>query len=237
MSGDIHALTGAYALDALDDIERAQVERHLADCESCREEVASLRETASLLAETTAVEPPAHLRGAVLTGIQSTRVLPPHLPERVQHRRWRAPALAVAAAALVVAGGLGATVWHPWSDDGSGLSAVPTSPVERVEDAPDAQTYRARTDDGAAVEIIRSRSLNEALLSADGLSRLPDEQTYQLWLMYDGNAESAGLMDGDASHVQMEGDPASATAAAITVEPSGGSRNPTTAPIMVVQFA
>ena len=40
---DIHALSGAYAVDALDDIERAQFERHLAECPACRSEVDSLR--------------------------------------------------------------------------------------------------------------------------------------------------------------------------------------------------
>ena len=56
---EVHNLTGAYALDALDDIERARFEQHLATCEDCRAEVAELRETAALLAETTAVTPPA----------------------------------------------------------------------------------------------------------------------------------------------------------------------------------
>ena len=39
MSDDIHALSGAYAVDALDDVERARFERHLANCEACRAEV------------------------------------------------------------------------------------------------------------------------------------------------------------------------------------------------------
>ena len=38
---DIHALSGAYAVDALDDIERAHFERHLRDCDTCRAEVGS----------------------------------------------------------------------------------------------------------------------------------------------------------------------------------------------------
>ena len=38
---EIHALSGAYAVNALDDIERAQFERHLAECAECRAEVAS----------------------------------------------------------------------------------------------------------------------------------------------------------------------------------------------------
>jgi anti-sigma factor RsiW len=37
---DIHALSGAYAVDAVDDIERASFERHLASCPTCRAEVA-----------------------------------------------------------------------------------------------------------------------------------------------------------------------------------------------------
>ena len=53
---DIHALSGAYAVDALDDIERAGFERHLAECADCRAEVASLRETAALLAEDAATD-------------------------------------------------------------------------------------------------------------------------------------------------------------------------------------
>ena len=37
---DIHALCGAYAVDAVDDLERAAFDRHLADCEACAAEVA-----------------------------------------------------------------------------------------------------------------------------------------------------------------------------------------------------
>ncbi len=77
---DVHALSGAYAVDALDDIERAAFERHLAECADCRAEVASLRETAALLAETTAVEPPAALRDRVLADIATVRPLPPEAP-------------------------------------------------------------------------------------------------------------------------------------------------------------
>src|SRR5688572_7103582 len=74
---DIHALSGAYAIDALDDIERAQFERHLARCAECRAEVESLREASAMLAETAAVEPPADLRSRLLADIRTVRPLPP----------------------------------------------------------------------------------------------------------------------------------------------------------------
>lgn len=74
---DIHALSGAFAIDALDEVERAQFARHLDQCVQCQAEVAGLREAAALLAETTAVEPPAALRERVLAGIGTVRPLPP----------------------------------------------------------------------------------------------------------------------------------------------------------------
>ena len=63
MSVDIHALSGAYAVDAVDEFERAQFERHLAGCADCRAEVDSLREAASLLGETSARPAPGARRG------------------------------------------------------------------------------------------------------------------------------------------------------------------------------
>ena len=69
---DIHALSGAYAIDALDDVERARFERHLAECADCRAEVASLREAAALLPET-AADRPARRRCATGCSTTSTR--------------------------------------------------------------------------------------------------------------------------------------------------------------------
>ena len=77
---DVHKLTGAYAVDALDELERARFEQHLSGCEDCRAEVAELRETAALLAETTATTPPTSLRESVLAGISQVRPLPPEVP-------------------------------------------------------------------------------------------------------------------------------------------------------------
>ena len=59
---DVHTLVGAYAVDAVDDVERAAFERHLLDCQTCRLELASLREAAVLLAAVEQVEPPVRLR-------------------------------------------------------------------------------------------------------------------------------------------------------------------------------
>ena len=120
MTGDIHALSGAYAVDALDDIERAQFERHLAECPACTSEVASLREASALLAETTIATPSAELRDRVLSGITNIRPLPPVVAQReeqpgeqdatvvpLEPRRRRRVVTFLAAAAAAVAIGTG----------------------------------------------------------------------------------------------------------------------------------
>src|SRR5450631_3115871 len=73
---DIHGLSGAYAVD---DIERAGFEAHLAGCDTCRDGVASLRAAASELAAGTLTSPPASLRTSVLRDIGAVRPLPPLL--------------------------------------------------------------------------------------------------------------------------------------------------------------
>jgi anti-sigma factor RsiW len=50
MSGDLHSLVAPYALDALDEDAEQSFEEHLALCERCRKELASLREAATTLA-------------------------------------------------------------------------------------------------------------------------------------------------------------------------------------------
>ena len=45
---DPHDLTAAYALDALDPDEAEAYERHLSQCEECREHLAELNETVEL---------------------------------------------------------------------------------------------------------------------------------------------------------------------------------------------
>jgi anti-sigma factor RsiW len=93
---DLHDLTAAYALDALDPDEAEAYERHLGQCEECREQLAELSGTATALAfATVAPAPPARLRESILAAAaaERTNVVP------LLRRRWVARGLAVAAAA------------------------------------------------------------------------------------------------------------------------------------------
>ncbi|MDQ3787179.1 MAG: zf-HC2 domain-containing protein, partial [Actinomycetota bacterium] len=72
-SPDVHALTGAYVLDAVPELERVAFERHLAECDACTQEVRELRETATRLALAATADPPQELKARVLNQIRTTR--------------------------------------------------------------------------------------------------------------------------------------------------------------------
>lgn len=100
---DLHDLTAAYALDALEPDEAEAYERHLGQCEECRAQLAELNEGAASLAfAAPAPAPPARLRTSILdaAAAERTNVVP------LLRRRWvaRGAAVAAAAAACVVVG-------------------------------------------------------------------------------------------------------------------------------------
>lgn len=226
---DIHKLTGAYALDAVDDLERAAFERHLAECEDCRDEVASLRETAALLADSVAVTPPPSLRASVLTGITHVRPLPPIVaPSR--RAAWF-PLLV--AASIVAVLGLAAAVWQPWTPSDNPSLTV----AEQVLRAPDAQSVSIDLGDKGRATVTRSKSLHKAVIRTEDMAPAPSGQTYQLWLQQRGDMVSAGLMEGGTEEIVLDGDAATASAAGVTIEPAGGSEEPNLPPVALFDFS
>ena len=234
---DVHKLTGAYAMDALDELERARFEQHLASCEDCRAEVAELRETAALLAETVAVPPPASLRDSVLAGISQVRPLAPEVVASpslhrdgpaARRRRW-VPLLVAAAVALVV--GVGALVTQPWapSDDVERLTAA-----EQVLQAPDAEQVSVDLGEAGRATVTRSKSHDRAVITTEDMVAAPAGKDYELWFISGDEVVSAGLMpDAPDQTVVLDGSAGGAAAVGITVEPDGGSKQPTSDPIAV----
>jgi anti-sigma-K factor RskA len=235
---DLHKLTGAYAMDALDDLERARFEQHLAQCEDCRAEVAELRETAALLSETVATTPPAALRESVLAGIAHIRPMAPEVPQPAPSRpadttagrgRGWMPFLVAAALALVV--GIGAMVSQPWSDDDR---VTELTAAEQVLQAPDAEEVFLDLGEAGRATVVRSKSEDRAVIRTEDMASAPEGKAFELWFINGDEFTAAGLMSDDPDQtVVLDGSAADAGAVGITVEPESGSEQPTTDPIAV----
>jgi anti-sigma-K factor RskA len=217
---EIHALSGAYAVDALDDDERAQFEEHLAGCPACRSEVDSLREAAALLAETTVTVPSTELRDRVLAGVAGTRPLPPaHATvTALEPRRRRRMTTLLAAAAAVVAIGTGGIVWQQMSDDGQ------PDRFSQIAEASDARTFTVPVGDGGSASVVVSKKLNDAYIETKGMPAAPADHQYVLWLQHGSMMTQAGIMpEGSDNKVLFSGDAASADGAAVSVEDAGAA--------------
>lgn len=244
---DVHALSGAYAVDALEPDERARFEAHLRQCADCRDEVDSLREAAAFLG-TDDVAPPASLRDRLLGDIANIRPLPPLPADRpveapvevaapsapvvqLDSRRRlgaRIPLLVAAAAVLIAAvGGL----WLRSDEEPETLTLT----AEKVLAAADATTVEKRFPDGAEATVVVSRSLHGAVIQTEDMRAAPAGKDYQLWLQTPaGVMEPAGIMpDLRDATVLLDGDASTAVGVGITVEPDGGSERPTSEPIAV----
>jgi anti-sigma-K factor RskA len=240
MTADIHALTGAYALDAVSGAERAEFERHLAECESCTQEVAELQDTAARLGLAATAEAPADLKTRVLDQISTVRQLSPETtvaPLRRSDRGRLAVRLSTMAAAvlLVAAVGLGVVVVRQNQQlDETRTQAAEMSAILR---AGDAQVLSLDAGGAGRMTVAMSRSQERMLLLADELSDPPSGHDFQVWAGHDGAMVSAGFLDPDDGDAQLAvsgfGD---ADQIAVTVEPDGGSDQPTQPPVMSVEL-
>jgi anti-sigma-K factor RskA len=102
--------------------------------------------------------------------------------------------------------------------------------------APDVQSLRGKVTTGGNAVVVDSRSRNEAAVLLSDLGALPAGKTYQLWLMGPGTeARSAGLVSGGGiAGPVFSYTLGTATAVGLTIEPAGGTPQPTTNPILVV---
>ncbi|MFL6141404.1 MAG: anti-sigma factor domain-containing protein [Labedaea sp.] len=240
MSPDVHALTGAYVLDAVPELERAAFERHLAECDACAQEVRELRETATRLGQTATAEPPPGLRSAVLARISEVRQLPPEQPPGGQRSPGRARLTlwltsSAAAVLLVVATVLGVLlVRERGALDDARQSATSLS---SILDAGDVKASAAKVDSGGSALVVTSRAQNRGLILASGLAEPPSGHVYQAWLRDStGDMHPAGLLPGAGTARLDLNDVNTANGVGLTVEPAGGSPAPTTGPVMLVDL-
>ncbi|WP_432122022.1 anti-sigma factor [Streptomyces sp. S1] len=237
-----HDDVGAYVLHALSPAEEAAFENHLAGCDACRAEVEEFRRATTLLASAESVPPPPELRRRTLERIGTVRQEHAPRPPRPR-RRVLDMALAASLAAAVALGGI--ALWqHSRAEDARAEAALAEerargygSAFADVLTASDATLHTERLDDGTDVAVVVSRGQDRAAFTAGGLPALTDDRVYELWYAAEaGGLRPAGLLPGTggAATRLLEGSLGDAVAVGITVEPAGGSAQPTTEPLGLV---
>ncbi|MEV6907684.1 anti-sigma factor [Amycolatopsis sp. NPDC051071] len=235
---EMHTLTGAYAVDALSELERAQFQRHLGECASCAQEVLELRMTATRLGAALAEDPPSDLKRRVLAQAMATRQQPPKASfeagERIKDRR-RAPRWAIAAAAAAIVGLAGTAVFGGIAyDNHSRLTAAREqadrdadryAPVAEVLSAADLRTGHADASVGGGGTVMMSRAKDRLVFMSAQLAKNDPGRIYQAWLMYPGAApKPAGLISGGQDGALLVADGLKgAEKFALSVEQDGGS--------------
>ena len=237
MIEDSHTLAGAYALDALTEVERAGFARHVAGCAACATEVAELTETAARLGAATAQTPPPGLRAAVLEQISRTRQVSDAQPTRAARsdvaQRWRRRSLTAAAAAVVAVAGLG-TVWAVEENrlgqarDQVAAQQAQQERVNAVLTAGDVRVHTTTTSSGGRLTVAVSPSQNEGVVVMSDMPAPPPGKAYQLWLIQGSSPTSAGVMAAGArGGTALLDRPGGADQLGVTIEPAGGSAIPT----------
>ncbi|HWB55373.1 MAG TPA: anti-sigma factor [Gaiellaceae bacterium] len=227
---EIHDLSAAYALDALDADERVAFEEHLAHCGECRSAVASFQDAAAELAyDAEAPPPPPALRERILA--EAAREHPNVVPLR--RRRWALPVAAtVAAAAAVIAVALG--IWavdlSRQLDDERAASQSSREAAQLLAD-PTARHIPLEGADGVLVVDAEGKGW----LVVRGLDEAPSDKTYEAWVVQDDRTTAAGIFaGGGAPTVVALADPVPDGArVAVTVEQEGGVEQPTQEPVFV----
>lgn len=236
MTTDLHTLTGAYALDALDADERSSFEAHLAECDTCAAEVRGLRATGAVLGMAVSRPPSEAFRRRLMSRVRSTRQQPPLagsesgvvLPLLRRARTTSRALLAVAAALVVIAGSLGAVAVS--AQQRAQQMEQAASEVASVLAAPDVKTMTGTGQQGSSARVMTSRAKASAVFVGQNLPDVGSDHALQLWVLGDGNPRSVGVISSKAPIVAHGVKPG--VRLGVTVEPAGGSEQPTTAPIM-----
>jgi hypothetical protein len=231
---EIAELLPAYALNAVDDDERAAIEAHLASHPEDNEAVAELQVTASMLAHTGGPPPDGvweRLESIIATTPQPERIVPPTVlrprtaasPERSRpDRRWQWLAAAAAVVALVFGG-----LWLVERGGDDGGTADTAALAATAATAPGSRHVTLADPQGG-------NELATAVVTSDGTGYLTSElppapagHTYQLWGITRTGTISLGVLGRDPGTIAFKA--AAPTASlAITTEIAGGvpvSRN------------
>ncbi len=182
-----------------------------------------------------------HVAGTDLAGTQVAGALATTTPGRAEKRaqvRWfsRPVAVLTAAAAAVLLFFGGTFVGTQMSDKpvvDAGAQSLAT-----LTGAADLQRASTTIDGGGEATLVWSLEQRKSAILVSDLPQLPAGKTYQLWYIGEGGAIPAGTFETTSAATSwrvLDGQMSQGDAVGVTVEPAGGSKQPTTQPIVKMQ--
>jgi anti-sigma-K factor RskA len=231
----------AYLLGALEPGERADLEHHLEGCAECKAELAWLEPaTSTLAADVEQFAPSPELKQRVMAAVDADleqhplpvpdpiEVQAPSRKERERRSRgwlsgvFRPAVIGVVAAALFVGVVAGVAL------NGGGESS-PEGPTRQV--------VTGSSTIGADAVMVASDGTGTLKMS--NLKPPDEDQVYQAWIQRGQEivpTESLFVPNRKGSAVASIPDMSGVTAVMISAEPKGGSKQPTTAPVITVSM-
>jgi len=214
---ELKALIAPYVLGAVPLEDEEEIRTHLLSCEECMREADELSAVSATLALAAEPKPlPQGFTENVLAIVRDETAPAPASAPRA--RRWFSlPAFGIAAL-LIVAAVLSGVLVNVMGD----LRA------ERRITAALLRADAIRLEGGGAAAAVVQESGGAVFVARD-LPGAPGDDVYQLWFLGAGRPVSAGTFEASDGRVELrtgmslEG----VTGAAVTIEPPGGSRQPT----------
>ena len=227
---EMRELVAAYVLGAVPPEEGPFIRAHISTCDECMAEADRYGEIATSLALAVDSEPlPKDFADRVLAAATEDR--PEQTSPSRKPRRFRLslPALAGGLAVLLAFAVMTTALIQTKGDlrraDKALTALVHSEGVLELQGA------------GAVARVVPTAS--ETYLVVAGLQEAPDNHTYQLWFMDGTTPVSAGVFDVSDGLAIVEADRSveGFDGAAVTIEPAGGSTEPTSTPIMQSESA
>jgi anti-sigma-K factor RskA len=224
----------AYMLGALEPEEAAELERHAEDCERCRSEMRWLTAAVEALPEAVErLEPPPQLRERLMAearadaggaGVEAGSSEGGFLHRAGAwiggvgsgSRDWR-PLAGLAAVALVVVALAGYEIGSGGGNGGSTTTIVPGS------------------SSGVTAKVVRGG--DGGTLRLANVGKLPKDRVLEAWVRRDGEVEPVKALfvpDREGNASTTIGDMRGVDLVMVTAEPVGGSKAPTSTPIVSV---
>jgi len=160
--------------------------------------------------------------------------------QKAQSRWFTKPVMAIVAAAAAIGIIVGGGVLVNTVGDNTEQNQA-ADQLAAINAASDMQQAVSEVAGGGTATLVWSNELQSSAMIVDGLATLPDGKVYELWYIDAASvARPAGTFGVDSTGNTwrvLDGEMQAGDTVGVTVEPAGGSKAPTTTPIVAIASA